>query len=63
MDKIECEKNCKICEYPCINAGYEDLKPITEDELKRMGYIICNDFAEDFSKYDVYLQSLKNLNL
>ena len=54
-NKTECEKNCMICEYPCINAKQENLKPITERELQQMGYIICEDFTEDFSKYDVYL--------
>lgn len=50
-NKIECNitKNCKNCDYPCINQG-EDLKPITTEELSEMGYIICDDYTEEYEE-------------
>lgn len=38
-------ENCKKCNYPCANQG-ENLKPITIDELRNMGYILCEEYTE-----------------
>lgn len=42
-----CNKNCKNCDYPCINQG-ENLQPVTIDKLKSLGYILCDDYTEDY---------------
>jgi len=43
----EGRRTCDKCQYPCVNNG-EDLKPITVDELRKMGYILCEDYMEKF---------------
>lgn len=46
MDTCKENKNCEKCKYPCINSG-EDLKPITVDELRKMGYILCEEYTTE----------------
>ncbi len=43
------KKICKKCKYPCVNNG-DNLKPITIDELREMGYVLCEDYTEE----DIY---------
>ncbi len=44
------QKNCKKCKYPCVNNG-DNLKPITIDELREMGYVLCEDYTEEDNIY------------
>lgn len=39
--------NCKKCKYPCVNQG-ENLKPITIDDLRAAGYVLCDDYIEEY---------------
>lgn len=41
------EKNCKSCDFPCLNNG-KNLKPITIEELKALGYVLCDDYTEKY---------------
>lgn len=41
---IKCD-NCKKCKYPCVNSG-EGLKPITIEELRDIGFVLCEDYTE-----------------
>lgn len=41
--------NCNNCSFPCFRSG-TDLKPITYEELEKMGYIICEDYEKELSK-------------
>lgn len=43
---IKCDKSCKNCKYPCINNG-EDLKPITIEELRNIGFVLCEEYTEN----------------
>ncbi len=47
--KGECKtvNTCKKCKYPCVNQG-EDLKPITIDELRERGYVLCDEYIEEY---------------
>ncbi len=40
-------ETCKKCKYPCVNQG-ENLRPITIDELREKGYILCEDYIEEY---------------
>ncbi len=40
------DKNCKNCKCPCTNQG-ENLKPITIDELRSMGYVLCEEYIDE----------------
>ncbi len=40
-------KTCKKCKYPCANQG-ENLKPITIDELREKGYVLCDEYIEEY---------------
>lgn len=40
-------KTCQKCKYPCVNQG-ENLKPITIDELRKKGYVLCEDYIEEY---------------
>ncbi len=46
--KCKCNnmKTCKTCKYPCVNQG-ENLKPITIDELREKGYVLCDEYLKD----------------
>jgi len=43
---INCDKSCKNCKYPCANNG-EDLKPITIEELRDIGFVLCEEYTEE----------------
>lgn len=43
---IKCDKSCKNCKYPCVNSG-EDLKPITIEELRNIGFVLCEEYTEN----------------
>ncbi len=45
------QKNCKRCKYPCVDNG-ENLKVITINELREMGYVLCEDYTEE----DIYIK-------
>ena len=42
---IKCDKSCKNCKYPCVNSG-GDLKPITIEELRNIGFVVCEEYTE-----------------
>lgn len=41
------DKNCKNCKYPCVNQR-ENLKPVTIDELRSMGYVLCEEYIDEY---------------
>lgn len=43
---IKCDKSCKNCKYPCVYNG-EDLQPITVDELKDLGFVLCEEYTTE----------------
>ncbi len=47
--KGECKtvNTCKKCKYPCANQG-ENLKPITVNELREKGYVLCDEYIEEY---------------
>lgn len=36
-------RKCKDCRYPCTYSG-GDLKPMTADELRSDGFVVCDDY-------------------
>lgn len=36
-------RKCMDCRYPCVHNG-GDLKPVTADELRSEGFILCDDY-------------------
>lgn len=40
-------ESCKKCKYPCVNQG-ENLKPITIDQLRYLGYVLCEEYIDEY---------------
>ncbi len=45
MCKINNQKNCNQCTFPCYMVGDSKLIPITIEELRKMGYTLCDDYT------------------
>ena len=44
MEDTKCDNSCVNCTFACSLCG-KKLIPITYEELRKMGYIICEDFT------------------
>lgn len=44
MCEVSNQKNCNQCTFPCYRSG-DNLIPITNNDLKNMGYILCDDYT------------------